>query len=266
MMREVGACDSLQRLANDAMSITTLRDTGDNQLIGYSATSMQLKMTQMRLGLRKIAKKNRRLAMAVKIHILQVDTVEKRDKVEHLHTQKFMNAHCVLLVPESVDLVTRKRKKGELALDTARDMQRLKEAIAKVEGEILENSDAPRLPFYLWDISENPDNPDLHGILQPLKEREREQTAKLAPACKKKEEEEEEAPKRKRPKQNKEKKKKKKQRVGNMVLNNAGDGNFTVSASFDGEFGKIDDNIYTTKEKATTAYDDWKASKEEEGN
>jgi hypothetical protein len=139
-------------------------------------------------------------------------------------------------------------------LDLKEDIEKLKTAASKVEKEISESI----LPS-IFD--------ERRAVLLLFQEREREQTAKLPRVCKKKKAEgKEEKPPRKRPKQNKEKKKKKqKQRVGTMVLNNAGDGNFTVSASFDGEFVKIDDNIYTTKEKATTAYDDWKASKEEEG-
>jgi len=238
-----------------------LRDAGDDELIGFTDPDEVDRLTRKEMVKqrgngadiadivsRKVVKKNKRYAMEVKNHILQVDTVEKRDRLEERHTKRFMNKHCVLLVAESA----KKRKEGAgLVLDLKEDIEKLKTAASKVEKA----------------ISKFPDFHDDRGAtLLLFREREREQTAKLPRACKKKKEEgKEEKPPRKRPKQNKEKKKKKKQRVGNMVLNNAGDGNFTVSASFDGEFVKIDDNIYTTKEKATTAYDDWKASKEEEG-
>ena len=267
MMREVGAFESIARLSNDSHMWENLREAGDDELIGFTDPEQVDRLTRKEMVKqrgngadiadivsRKVVEKNKRYAMEVKNHILQVDTVEKRDRLEERHTKRFMNKHCVLLVAESA----KKRKEGAgLVLDLKEDIEKLKTAASKVEKDIFE------LPGLLED---NPFD-ERGAILLLFQEREREQTAKLPRACKKKKEEgKEEKPPRKRPKQNKEKKKKKKQRVGNMVLNNAGDGNFTVSASFDGEFVKIDDNIYTTKEKATTAYDDWKASKEEEGN
>jgi len=265
MMREVGAFESIARLSNDAHMFGMLRDAGDDELIGFTDPDEVDRLTRKEMVKqrgngadiadivsRKVVEKNKRYAMEVKNHILQVDTVEKRDRLEERHTKMFMNKRCVLLVAESA----KKRKEGAgLVLDLKEDIEKLKTAASKVEKEISESI----LPS-IFDTR--------RAVLLLFQEREREQTAKLPRACKKKKEEgKEEKPPRKRPKQNKGKKKKKqKQRVGNMVLNNAGDGNFTVSASFDGEFVKIDDNIYTTKEKATTAYDDWKASKEEEGN
>ena len=265
MMREVGAFESIARLSNDAHMWENLREAGDDELIGFTDPEQVDRLTRKEMVKqrgngadiadivsRKVVKKNKRYAMEVKNHILQVDTVEKRDRLEERHTKRFMNKHCVLLVAESA----KKRKEGAgLVLDLKEDIEKLKTAASKVEKEISESI----LPS-IFDTR--------RAVLLLFQEREREQTAKLPRVCKKKKAEgKEEKPPRKRPKQNKGKKKKKqKQRVGNMVLNNAGDGNFTVSASFDGEFVKIDDNIYTTKEKATTAYDDWKASKEEEGN
>jgi hypothetical protein len=280
MMREVGAFESIARLSNDAHMWENLREAGDDELIGFTDPDEVDRLTRKEMVKqrgngadiadivsRKVVKKNKRYAMEVKNHILQVDTVEKRDRLEERHTKRFMNKHCVLLVAESA----KKRKEGAgLVLDLKEDIEKLKTAASKVEKDIFE---LPGLlednPFDAKEMSELPGllSRKRRAVLLLFQEREREQTAKLPRACKKKKEEgKEEKPPRKRPKQNKGKKKKKKQRVGNMVLNNAGDGNFTVSASFDGEFVKIDDNIYTTKEKATTAYDDWKASKEEEGN